>query len=139
MAFVTEQSDRVLAGTPPPRAAGSGRHWLRLARELPVLPLAILIPFVVIAVFASAIAPYDPTEPIQWVFGPKTQLGFIAGVEVDPNRREFYTVNNDGGDRLIVFSYDDQGNAQPRRTLTLRDAQHEYVFVEAFRPTTAAP
>ena len=61
----------------------------------------------------------DPTEPIQWVFGPKTQLGFIAGVEVDPNRREFYTVNNDAGDRMMVFSYDDQGNAQPRRTLTL--------------------
>src|SRR5205807_2834208 len=64
MAFVTEQSDRVLAGAPPPRAAGGGRDWLRLARELPVLPLAILIPFVVIAVFAGAVAPYDPTEPI---------------------------------------------------------------------------
>ena len=64
MAFATERSDAVLAGTPPPRAAGSGRRWLRLARELPVLPLAILIPFVVLAVFANAIAPYDPTEPI---------------------------------------------------------------------------
>src|SRR6266480_5694318 len=64
MAFVTEQSDRVLAGTPPPRAAGSGRHWLRLARELPVLPLAILVPFVLIALFAGVVAPYDPTEPI---------------------------------------------------------------------------
>src|SRR5579864_7234420 len=64
MTFITEHSDAVLAGTPPPRAAGSGRRWLRIARELPVLPLAILIPFVVIAVFANAIAPYDPTEPI---------------------------------------------------------------------------
>src|SRR5579864_4180558 len=64
MTFITEHSDAVLAGTPPPRAAGSGRRWLRLARGLPVLPLAILIPFVVIAVFANAIAPYDPTEPI---------------------------------------------------------------------------
>jgi peptide/nickel transport system permease protein len=31
---------------------------------LPVLPLAILVPFVVLAVFANIVAPYDPTEPI---------------------------------------------------------------------------
>ena len=61
----------------------------------------------------------EVTEPVQWVFGPKAQLGYIAGVEVDPKRKEFYTVNNDGGDRMVVFSYDDHGNAQPRRTLTL--------------------
>ena len=62
----------------------------------------------------------DVTEPRQWVFGPKTLLGYIAGVEVDPKRKEFYTVNNDSGDRMTVFSYDtDQGNVQPRRTLIL--------------------
>src|SRR6266850_1475682 len=61
----------------------------------------------------------DPTEPVQWVFGPKTRLGYIAGVEVDPKRREFYTVNNDSGDLMTVFSYDDHGNVQPRRTLAL--------------------
>ena len=37
---------------------------MRLARDLPVLPLAILVPFVLIALFANVIAPYDPTEPI---------------------------------------------------------------------------
>src|SRR5712691_251649 len=61
----------------------------------------------------------DPTEPVQWVFGPKTELGYIAGVEVDPRRKEFYTINNDGGDRMVVFAYDDHGNVRPRRTLTL--------------------
>ena len=40
------------------------RPWIRLARGLPVVPLAILVPFVLIAVFANYIAPYDPTEPI---------------------------------------------------------------------------
>jgi len=35
-----------------------------LARQLPALPLAILVPFVMIALFADWIAPYDPTEPI---------------------------------------------------------------------------
>ena len=37
--------------------------WLR-GQDWPVVPLAILIPFVLIAVFANGIAPYDPTEPI---------------------------------------------------------------------------
>jgi len=61
----------------------------------------------------------DATEPVQWVFGPKTQLGFVAGVEVDPKRKEFYTVNNDSGDKLLAFGYDDHGNVDPRRSLTL--------------------
>src|SRR5947199_2062747 len=37
---------------------------LRIGHDLPVLPLMILIPFVLIALFANVIAPYDPTEPI---------------------------------------------------------------------------
>ncbi len=61
----------------------------------------------------------DPTEPEQVVFGPKARLGYIAGVEVDPERKEFFTVNNDGGDRMVVFSYGDHGNVSPRRTLQL--------------------
>src|SRR5256885_12374134 len=61
----------------------------------------------------------DPTEPVEWVFGPKTQLGYVAGVEVDPKRKEFYTVNNDSGDRMTVFTYDSHGNVQPRRALIL--------------------
>src|SRR5713226_6199627 len=86
MAFVTEPTGAVLAGAPPPRAASGQRRWLRLARELPVLPLTILIPFVLIALFAGAVAPYDPTEPIPgakifeppfWVHGanPMALLG----------------------------------------------------------------
>ena len=61
MAFVTEPTGAVLARA---WAVGAGRRWLRLARELPVLPLAILVPFVLIALFAGVVAPYDPTEPI---------------------------------------------------------------------------
>ena len=61
----------------------------------------------------------EPTEPVQWVFGPKARLGYIAGVAVDPARKEFYTVNNDSGDLLTVFSYEDHGNVQPRRSLLL--------------------
>src|SRR6266851_5470525 len=39
-------------------------RWAGMARQLPILPLAILVPFVLIALFANWIAPYDPTEPI---------------------------------------------------------------------------
>ena len=39
-------------------------HRLNVGRNLPLVPLAILVPFVFIAVFANFITPYDPTEPI---------------------------------------------------------------------------
>ena len=58
----------------PPRASAAvaaprefstvGGRWIRLARELPLVPLAILVPFILVAIFANFIAPYDPTEPI---------------------------------------------------------------------------
>src|SRR5215470_377370 len=63
MAFVPEQTRLFLAGASP-GFTEMRRGWLRLAGQLPILPLAILIPFVLIAVFADVIAPYDPTEPI---------------------------------------------------------------------------
>src|SRR5207249_7631798 len=44
-------------------ATAAGR-WTTLVRNLPVLSLTILVPFVLIALFANWIAPYDPTEPI---------------------------------------------------------------------------
>ena len=48
----------------------------------------------------------------------KVNLGFIAGVTVDPGRREMYTVNNDGGG-LVVHSYDSHGDVAPIRELTV--------------------
>jgi peptide/nickel transport system permease protein len=49
---------------PTIRAINLALSQFRIGRDVPVLPLAILIPFVLIAVFANVIAPYDPTEPI---------------------------------------------------------------------------
>jgi peptide/nickel transport system permease protein len=89
MAFVTAPAP-VLTGATPSAAAGppprARQRWLRRAREWPLLPLVILVPFVVIAVCANWIAPYDPTEPIPsakifeppfWVHGanPAALLG----------------------------------------------------------------
>ena len=44
------------------RAPSRVRRWLL---ELPILPLLILVPFALAALFADFIAPYDPTEPVQ--------------------------------------------------------------------------
>ena len=52
--------------TAPPvievHAPSQVRRWVR---DLPLLPLLILVPFVLAAAFANFIAPYDPTEPVQ--------------------------------------------------------------------------
>jgi peptide/nickel transport system permease protein len=63
MAFVSEQTRSLFAGSAP-ALAGLRRRWLRFADQLPVLPLAILIPFFLVAALAGIVAPYDPTEPV---------------------------------------------------------------------------
>lgn len=76
------------------------------------------------------------TDPRHHVVGGKVGLGFIAGVTLDPIRREMYTVNNDGGG-LIVHSYDAQGDVAPVRKLTVPhqswglslDLQHDELAV----------
>ena len=53
------------------------------------------------------------------IIGPETNIGFVAGVAVDPARRELYAVNNDIEDTMMVWSYDAQGNAKPSRLLAV--------------------
>jgi peptide/nickel transport system permease protein len=63
MAFVSEQTRSALAGAVE-NVADLRRRWLRVAGQVPILPIAILVPFVLVAAFADVIAPFDPTEPI---------------------------------------------------------------------------
>jgi DNA-binding beta-propeller fold protein YncE len=58
------------------------------------------------------------TVPRRHIIGSDVDLGFIAGVTLDPTRREVYTVNNDGGG-LVVHSYDSHGDVAPVRDLTV--------------------
>ena len=60
----------------------------------------------------------ETTAPHRQVTGSKVDLGFIAGVTLDPIRREIFTVNNDGGG-LVVHSYDGHGDVVPVRKLTV--------------------
>lgn len=63
-------------------------------------------------------SPSAVTELKRHIIGPRTTLGFIAGVTLDPKRREAWVVNNDGGG-LVVFSYDQHGDVKPLRELTV--------------------
>ena len=60
--------------------------------------------------------PTAVTEPKRHMIGPRTELGFIAGVALDPQRREAWVVNNDGGG-IAIFSYDQHGDVKPIREL----------------------
>ena len=64
MVSVTEQTNRSAAIVSSREFAPVRVGWRRVVRDLPVLPIAILVPFAFMALFAGFIAPYDPTEPI---------------------------------------------------------------------------
>jgi peptide/nickel transport system permease protein len=64
MVDIAGQTSAAAAAVAPSEFAKVGRRWTRLGLELPMLPVAILVPFISIALFADFIAPYDPTEPI---------------------------------------------------------------------------
>jgi hypothetical protein len=57
------------------------------------------------------------TKPLADLRGSDTEIGFVAAVALDRTRKEKYTVNNDGGDKVVVFDYDATGNAAPKRDL----------------------
>jgi DNA-binding beta-propeller fold protein YncE len=59
----------------------------------------------------------EPVEALTSIRGPSTGMMFIAGVAIDSERQELYTVDNDIGDRLMTFPYDASGNVKPSRML----------------------
>ena len=77
----------------------------------------------------KSLVAYDRTEPLNkrdgmtptqhQVFGPETNIGFVAGVVLDPARREIYAVNNDIEDTMVVMPYGVEGNAEPKRLLSV--------------------
>src|SRR5205085_8773125 len=61
----------------------------------------------------------DPVVARTNIRGPSTGMMFIAGVAIDPAAQELYTVDNDIGDRMMVFPYDADGNVKPKRVLSV--------------------
>jgi DNA-binding beta-propeller fold protein YncE len=76
------------------------------------------------------------TEPRGRIIGPRVKLGFVAGVTVNPKKRELMVTNNDGGG-LEVFSYDSNCDVRPVRSLTVPhqswglsyDVEHDEIAV----------
>ena len=66
------------------------------------------------------------------ITGPRTQLNWPTGLFVDSDREELY-VANDGGNSILVFSTDANGDAAPIRVLKGPKTQLSYpssVFVD---------
>jgi hypothetical protein len=61
----------------------------------------------------------EAVPPLTSIRGPSTGMMFVAGVTVDPKAQEIFTVDNDIGDRLMVFPYDAEGNVKPKRVLSV--------------------
>ena len=59
----------------------------------------------------------EQVEPLTGIRGPATGMMFIAAVTIDREAQEIYTVDNDIGDRMMVFPYDADGNVKPKRVL----------------------
>jgi DNA-binding beta-propeller fold protein YncE len=66
---------------------------------------------------SGSLAGKTAATPLQQIMGPDTGIGFAAGVAMDPQHRELFTVNNDVEDRMVVFDYDARGNIKPKRLL----------------------
>lgn len=56
------------------------------------------------------------TAPLRIIEGPKTQLDWPAGMDVDPENGEVY-VANDAGDSVLVFRETDSGDVAPTRVI----------------------
>jgi len=64
----------------------------------------------------------EAVEALTGIRGPSTGMMFVAGVAIDRERQEIYSVDNDIGDRMMVFPYDANGNVKPKRVL---DVPHQ--------------
>ena len=68
---------------------------------------------------AGVSGPTEETIPLRQIIGPETNIGFVAGVVVDPKSQEVYAVNNDIEDTMLVMPYQAKGNVHPRRLLSV--------------------
>jgi DNA-binding beta-propeller fold protein YncE len=59
------------------------------------------------------------TAPRHQVIGPLTNVGFVAGIFLDSQRKEIIALNNDIEDTMVVLPYDAEGNQAPKRILSV--------------------
>src|SRR5579864_7381403 len=61
----------------------------------------------------------EETRPLRQMIGPETNIGFVAGVMIDPKKREVFAVNNDIEDTMLVLPCEAKGNVRPSRLLSV--------------------
>jgi hypothetical protein len=59
------------------------------------------------------------SEPKRVISGPKTDVQFNSCVWIDPTNGDIYSVENDIGDSIVVFSHDAEGDLVPKRHLKI--------------------
>src|SRR5215813_10661989 len=59
------------------------------------------------------------TEPKRVISGSKTDVQFNSCVWIDPTNGDIYSVENDIGDSIVVFSHDSEGDLAPKRHLKI--------------------
>ncbi len=64
------------------------------------------------------------SEPERILQGEETGLQFNTCMYIDPANGDIYTVENDVGDSIAVFSQDASGNVKPLRTLDVTHRAH---------------
>ncbi|PYS37194.1 MAG: hypothetical protein DMG14_22120, partial [Acidobacteria bacterium] len=82
------------------------------------------------------------SEPERVIQGKNTELQFNTCMYIDPLNGDIYTVENDIGDSIKVFSQDASGNTAPKRNLKVThrahtitvDEQREELFVSVNYP-----
>lgn len=72
----------------------------------------------------------EVTPPLKHVQGRKTGLGFVAGIQVDSEKKVVYIAENDGWG-LRTFSYDDDGDVAPRNLVA---TPHQVWGISLSRP-----
>jgi len=58
----------------------------------------------------------EVTKPLHHVSGNKSGMGFVAGIQADPEKKTIYIAENDGPE-MRTFSYDEEGNQAPQSIL----------------------
>src|SRR5437870_7194161 len=64
------------------------------------------------------------SEPERVIQGKETELQFNTCMYIDPKNGDIYTVENDVGDSIKVFSSDASGNVAPKRNLRVTHRAH---------------
>lgn len=69
-------------------------------------------------------------EPKRMIVGPTSGIQYNSHIYIDPNSGEIYSVENDTGDRIVVFAQNAEGDSKPLRKLKVGHRAYEMAVDE---------